>query len=173
MSNAEVYLSLGGNLGNVPDTFRSAAAMLADGGLEHVRMSGAYRTTPVDCAPGTPDFINAALSGLWQGTPDALHRLCKAVESTHGRPAEHGRNESRTLDIDIIFFGQQLVNTPELTVPHREAWNRLFVLIPLAELAGEKRFPGGGGLTLDELLSARRNEEEFRHISAGRFPLEH
>lgn len=164
----EVALSLGGNTGDVPLYFRRALKKLRDGGLCEVRISSLYRTAPVGCAKGMPDFINAAVTGKWKSSLDSLHRLCMKIEIEEGRPANHVKYASRTLDLDIVFFGDTVYSDSRITVPHSEARHRLFVLIPLAEIAGDKIFPGQK-MTVGEILEKRSRETEFKDISKTKF----
>ncbi len=137
-----IALSLGGNLGDVASAFDSAIIALAEEGLCDIRRSSIYKTAPVDCAPGTPDFLNMAIAGDWYGTPEELFELCKELEVRAGRPAKHARNASRTLDLDIILFGDLILDMPHLKIPHIELKNRLFVLEPLTEIAPNWKYPG-------------------------------
>lgn len=130
-------LSLGGNLGDVAEAFRQAAELLGQGGFAVQKTASVYRTTPVDCPPGTPDFCNTAMTGLWSDTPEKLLDLTQHIEVLLGRPADHGYHQSRTLDIDILFMGGIEMATPRLTLPHPEAARRRFVLDPLSEIAPE------------------------------------
>jgi endonuclease III/2-amino-4-hydroxy-6-hydroxymethyldihydropteridine diphosphokinase len=136
-----VALGLGANLGDPAATFRRAIAELRNAGLTDVRVSGLYRTDPVDCPPGTPAFTNAALTGGWHGTVRELLNVCKGIEVQMGRPARHGRNQSRTLDLDILMFGNERRQDADLTLPHPQLDDRLFVLAPLAEIAPDWRIP--------------------------------
>jgi len=167
MKNIPVALSLGGNLGNVPVTFENTIVELDMGGLKNIHRSSLYHTAPVGCAPGTPDFINAAITGIWSGSVEQLHELCKSLEVKFGRPRQHEHYGSRTLDLDIIFFGNELISTPELTIPHREAANRLFVLIPLAEIAPERQFPGTEK-TVGEMEKSFSDTPEYQIIHGNR-----
>ncbi|MDD3119359.1 MAG: 2-amino-4-hydroxy-6-hydroxymethyldihydropteridine diphosphokinase [Victivallales bacterium] len=153
MNAATVVLALGGNLGDVAATFRQALTALSHSGLTGLRCSSFHRTAPVDCTPGTPDFLNAVVVGSWSGTAAELHDATRALEEKFGRPAHHGHNTPRTLDIDLILFGDAIIRTPTLTVPHREAARRRFVLEPLAEIAPELVFPDLNQ-TVRELLDA-------------------
>jgi 2-amino-4-hydroxy-6-hydroxymethyldihydropteridine diphosphokinase len=166
----DVALSLGGNTGDVPLSFRRALKKLQDGVLCEIRISSLYRTAPVGCAKGTPDFINAALTGKWQSSLDSLHSLCMKIEIDGGRPANHAKYASRTLDLDILFFGDTVYSDSRITVPHKEARNRLFVLIPLAEIAGDKVFPGEKS-TVSEILERLTGTVEYGNIMRTIFPL--
>ena len=131
-------IAFGGNIGNVDACFKTALAALEQAGFRTERMSSVITTAPVDCEAGTPDFRNAVATGFWQGDdPVSLLRLCQKLEVLSGRPGDHARNVSRTLDLDLILFGDIRMNTPELILPHPRAKDRDFVLIPLAEIAPE------------------------------------
>jgi len=132
-------LSLGGNSGNVPETFARAAELLAEGGFRIERVSSVLRTSPVDCPPGTPDFLNQAMTGFWTGTPEALLDLAQSVEVRLGRPARHGFHTPRTIDIDLVAFGKRRLVSERLILPHPEAAKRAFVLDPLDGIAPEFR----------------------------------
>lgn len=166
----DVVLSLGGNNGDVPKAFRKAVRKLEDGGFCEPRISSLYRTAPVGCAKGTPDFINAAVSGKWRGSLDSLHSLCLKIEVEEGRPANHEKYSSRTIDLDIVFFGDTVYSDGKITVPHREAKKRLFVLIPLAEIAGPRIFPGEKS-TVSEILKKHETSVEFKNIERTKFTL--
>jgi 2-amino-4-hydroxy-6-hydroxymethyldihydropteridine diphosphokinase len=151
--SVRVALSLGGNLGDVPARFAWAVERLSAAGMSQMQVSGAYRTDPVGCTLGTPDFWNAAATGMWAGCAQALFRLCKRLEGEAGRPVDHEPCASRTLDLDLVFFGDQRLQDNALTIPHPEASRRLFVLIPLAEIAEKWSFPGFLGKTVGDVLA--------------------
>jgi 2-amino-4-hydroxy-6-hydroxymethyldihydropteridine diphosphokinase len=130
-------IALGGNIGDVPEAFRRAREALSDAGFRIRRFSSLYRTAPVDCESGAPTFTNAALSGFWDGTAPELLRLCQKIEADNGRPNDHARHVSRTLDLDIISFGRETIDIPGLTVPHPEAARRAFVMDPVREIEPE------------------------------------
>ena len=130
-------ISLGGNLGDVPAAFRRACESLSDAGFRIRRFSSLYRTAPVGCEAGAPEFTNAALSGSWDGTAPDLLRACRKIEAENGRPNDHAHHVSRTLDLDIILFGRETIDLPDLTVPHPEAARREFVMEPLREIEPE------------------------------------
>lgn len=146
-----IAVALGGNLGEVEETFREALKLLAAGGVTGLVTAPVFVTRPVGCPAGTPDFRNSAATGFWSGTPEALLDLTQSIEVALGRPADHGFHTSRTLDLDIILFGELRLHTGRLTLPHPEAQRRAFVLEPLAEIAPEMHFPDSG-LTVREAL---------------------
>lgn len=130
-------IALGGNLGDVPAAFRRACDSLSSAGFRIRRFSSLRITVPVGCEPGAPEFTNAAISGLWSGTPSELLRLCQRIEAENGRPNAHAYHVSRTLDLDIILFGRETVALPDLAIPHPEAAKRDFVMGPLREIEPE------------------------------------
>lgn len=144
LKTVKFAILMGGNLGNSAEIFEQAIRKLTENGVQSIRQSRIYRTAPVDCVPGTPDFSNAALTGEWNGTAADLLALTQRLEREAGRPARHSSRESRTLDLDLILFGEECSDSPELTLPHPRARQRLFVLEPLAEIAPEMRFPDTG-----------------------------
>lgn len=152
-SGTEVFLALGSNKGDREAFFRLALDGLSAGGLELNRLSPLYETDPVDCEPGVPPFLNAVLFGIWRNTPETLLDLCQKLERQAGRPEKHSSRQSRELDLDIILFGQQILHTARLTVPHPRAAQRGFVLIPLHDIAPSAVFPDCGR-TVGELLSS-------------------
>ncbi len=135
---------LGGNIGETESFFDFAEAEFRRGGVTSIRRGRIFRTAPVDCVPGTPDFLNQALLGEWKGSGAELLKLCKRIETAAGRPEHHSSAESRVLDCDIILLGELEISSPELTIPHPRALNRRFVLEPLAELVPGWQIPGTG-----------------------------
>lgn len=126
-------MALGANLGDAAATVQRALQTLGDTpGLRLVKASSLYRTAPVD-ATG-PDFINAVAEVATTLTaPDLLDAL-QAIESSEGRERPY-RNAPRTLDLDVLLYGDARIDSPRLTVPHPRMHERAFVLVPLAEVA--------------------------------------
>ena len=135
-------LSLGGNLGNVKKTFDEAIAGLIAAGLANVKRSSIGKYPPENCHPGTPDFLNMAVAGEWPGSLDELRDTCVTLEKNAGRPEKHDSAASRTLDVDIIIFGNSPTSSGHIIVPHPKAIKRQFVINPLAEIIGHLTFPG-------------------------------
>ncbi len=145
MPGERVFVGLGANLGNARATLNEAVAALAAlPGTQLVARSPTYRTAPVD-ATG-PDFLNAVVELRTPLEPAALLRALQAIEQAHGRQRPY-RNAPRTLDLDLIAYGQRVLQTPELTLPHPRAHLRAFVLQPLADLAPDLHLPGQGGVS--------------------------
>jgi len=107
-------------------------------------MSPIYRTSPVG-GPPQPDFLNAVLVGRTKLSAQALLTLLRKSESAAGRKRARGaRNEPRPLDLDILLYGEGQIATRRLTVPHPRMTRRLFVLVPLADVAPRRVVPGTG-----------------------------
>ena len=130
-------IAFGGNLADPDATFKAAISELERGSFRVERVSPVITTAPVGCEEGAPPFRNGALTGFWSGTPHELLALCHRLEEAFGRPSDHPKSVSRTLDLDIILFGTEQIDTPDLIVPHPRAKHRDFVLIPMREIAPE------------------------------------
>lgn len=160
-----VFVALGSNLGDSASILAEAMERLGVLSTGPVRRSSLWSTSPVDCPPGSPPFVNAvvALTPLVDETPESL--LCKLqeIEREFGRRPKSVLNEPRPLDLDLIAWGNETRSTPELTLPHPRATGRQFVLRPLAEIAPEFAWPGTGQLVAT-LLADLRTDEEIRRL---------
>lgn len=150
MSDApEVFIGLGSNLGDRTALLAQGLARLAEAGFDVARESSRYLTEPVD-APPQDWFVNAVAAGRTSLTPEALLAACLEVEQGLGR--ERGLHHGpRTLDLDILIYGDERRDGPDLTLPHPRMHERRFVLTPLCELAPDLRHPRLG-VTMSELL---------------------
>lgn len=138
-----VAVALGSNLGD-----RHAFIQLAISELAHLlrdlRISRVYETDPVDVVGHQPRFLNAAAIGTTsERDPRVLLNRLQAIEHAAGRERPFP-NAARTLDLDLILFGDVILDEPDLTVPHPRFRERRFVLEPLAEIAGAWRDPVSG-----------------------------
>lgn len=136
-------IALGSNLGD-----KSA---LLNQGIGHLReihesgdflLSGFHETAPMDCAPGTPSFLNAVAEIGTSLTPMELLQRLQEEEIRSGRPKSHARNTSRTLDLDLLYCDEMTLHEPELEIPHPRMTERSFVLAPLAEIRPDLKLPG-------------------------------
>ena len=138
------FVALGSNLGNSAQILRNAMARLQNFSDEPILNSSLVQTAPVDCPPGSPNFVNAVV-GLMprkKETPESLLAKLQALEKELGRVPKKILNEPRPLDLDLIAFGGETRNTPELILPHPRAHLRKFVLQPLSEIAPDFILPG-------------------------------
>lgn len=156
------FIALGSNLGDSRRILEAAFARLQQVSATPVRRSSLWRSAPVDCPPGSPDFLNAvaAITPLPDETPESLLAKLRALEVEFGRAPKLVQNEPRPLDLDLIAFGSEVRATDELTLPHPRARVRRFVLSPLSELAPDLILPGQGR-TVAELLDALTTTERI------------
>ena len=141
----KVGLSLGSNLGDRLAQLQSAKEYL--GALAPhppLLASAVYETTPIDCQPGSAAFLNAVVEIDFSGTPHNLLQQILAYEITHGRDRSAGPNAPRTIDIDILYFGDAIVADPDLTIPHPRLAVRRFVLVPLLTICPDRLVAGIG-----------------------------
>jgi LL-diaminopimelate aminotransferase len=137
----EVYVGLGSNLGEPEQNIAAGLKGLAGlAGMEEVRASSLYLTAPVG-KTDQPAFVNAVARAAYSGLPLDLLAGLMAIEKQQGR-VRRERWGARTLDLDILLFGDEIIDLPELKVPHPEIPGRAFVLVPLAELAPRLVLPG-------------------------------
>lgn len=140
------YIGLGSNLGDPPSRIRGALADLA--GLPQTRLlqtSSLYRSLPLG-PPDQPDYVNAVAALDTALAPEALLDALQALEAQHGRARDGQRWGPRTLDLDLLLYGDRQLTTPRLTMPHPGLPQRAFVLYPLAEIAPDLQVPGLGSV---------------------------
>ena len=127
--------------------------------------SSLFESAPVDCPPGSPNFVNAVvgLAPRSSETPESLLKKLQTLEKEFGRMPRKVLNEARPLDLDLIAFSNEMRATPELTLPHPRAHLRRFVLEPLAEIAPDLVLPGQGG-SVAELLAQLTSSENVRRL---------
>jgi 2-amino-4-hydroxy-6-hydroxymethyldihydropteridine diphosphokinase len=133
-----VYLSLGSNIGNREAHLREAIRRLESAGKLR-SVSSIYETEPVEFTD-QPQFLNCALALETSSTPEQLMLQLLTIEKAMGRQRIQKKGP-RTIDLDILLYGDEVVDTPGLTIPHPAMQHRRFVLEPLAEIAPEVRHP--------------------------------
>jgi 2-amino-4-hydroxy-6-hydroxymethyldihydropteridine diphosphokinase len=138
-----VGVALGSNLGERLANLRNARKDVAalPGVLPPMRASAIYETEPVGCERGAAKFLNAAIEFGYAGEAGNLLRSLAAIEKLLGRSASHERNVSRTLDLDLLYFGELEIETAELQLPHPRLIEREFVLRPLADIRPDLVLP--------------------------------
>ncbi len=144
------FLSLGSNLGNRLEYLRNAVEALERGALLEVRgVSKVYETEPVEVRGQQPDYLNCVVEVEYGASALELLRFCQGVEAALGRDRK-GEKLPRTVDVDLLLFGEDLLERPHLVVPHAGV-ERAFNLRGLADLDEDLRVPGRG--TVRELLA--------------------
>lgn len=136
-------IALGANIGEPLRQVEAGFAALAGlPGTKLLAKSSLYRSAPVGYAD-QPDFINAVAVIETTLAPHALLEALLAIERAHGRVREFA-NAPRTLDLDIVLYGDTVMHDAGLTIPHARMLDRAFVMVPLAEVAPDARVPGHG-----------------------------
>jgi len=138
------YIALGANLGDPELTFACVVPRLQALSTTPVVASPWVRSRPVNCPPGSPDFLNGvvAIRPFPGETPETLLEKLQALEVEFGRTPKKELNEARPLDLDLISFGNERRASEKLTLPHPRAAEREFVLRPLAQIAPDLILPG-------------------------------
>jgi 2-amino-4-hydroxy-6-hydroxymethyldihydropteridine diphosphokinase len=135
------YIALGSNLGDRWENLSAAVRRLrAEPGLRVIATSEFYETAPLDCPPGSGDFLNAVFAVETDRSPEDLLVLLHRIEHQFGR-VRGETNAPRTLDLDLLLYGDRVINTPQLVVPHPRMHERDFVLVPLVEIAPDAVHP--------------------------------
>jgi 2-amino-4-hydroxy-6-hydroxymethyldihydropteridine diphosphokinase len=140
---ASALIALGGNVGDVPDTFSRAIAMLCDDQYVWLKESSSYYRTPPWGVEDQPAFVNAAIGVATTLSPQELLGRMKEVEWHLGRNrAFELRWGPRTIDLDLLAYDDLVLSDAKLTLPHPRLFERAFVLVPLAEIAPDRAIAG-------------------------------
>lgn len=147
-----VYIGLGSNLNDPIKQIETAHSALAQtGGLQELAFSSLYQSAPMG-PQDQPDFMNAAMSAKSCLSPEALLSCLQAIENSQGRVRKSERWGARTLDLDLLLYGDQQIHTEYLTIPHPGIADRAFVLYPLYEISPLLTIPGLGRIA--DLIAA-------------------
>jgi len=169
------YVALGSNLGDSRRIILDAMLRLQNFSGLPILKSSLWRTSPVNCPPDSPPFVNAVagLAARAGETPESLLEKLRKLEKEFGRQSQRILNEPRPLDLDLIAFGTETRpaapkrseggNTPKLILPHPRAHLRRFVLQPLSEIAPELILPGQDKTVL-QLLAELAGEETVTRL---------
>lgn len=158
-----VGIALGSNLGD-----RLANLLAAREALREITTPGAmflqaptYQTEPLHCPPDSPYFYNSVVEIDFEGSPFDLLELTQSIEIKLGRIAQHQRNAPRIIDVDLLYFGDQIIDTEALVLPHPRIAERQFVLQPLADIRPSLVLP----------KSTHRISELLQNLSSHELPL--
>jgi 2-amino-4-hydroxy-6-hydroxymethyldihydropteridine diphosphokinase len=163
--SALAVVALGSNQGASSEILRRAMERLEPFSHQNLLKSSLWQSSPVDCPPGSPWFVNAVVAFLPRPdeTPESLLDRLQALEREFGPRPRVIVNEPRTLDLDLIAFGSEVRSSTRLTLPHPRAHHRRFVLEPLSEIAPDLVLPGQRG-TVRQLLADLRTEEVLARL---------
>ncbi|MBE0468674.1 MAG: 2-amino-4-hydroxy-6-hydroxymethyldihydropteridine diphosphokinase [Methyloprofundus sp.] len=147
MNKVIVYIGLGSNLATPEAQIRAARqAINALNAAQETAFSSLYRSPPMG-PQDQPDYVNAVMAVETDLSAIELLRCLQKIELDHGRVRKNERWGARTLDLDILLYGQQVINLPDLIVPHYGLAKRAFVLYPLQEIAPSLQLPGLGDIS--------------------------
>jgi 2-amino-4-hydroxy-6-hydroxymethyldihydropteridine diphosphokinase len=161
-------VALGSNLGDSQRNLLRAVQELQVLSDHLLLVSSLWQTTPVDCPPGSPAFVNAVVGLVPREgeNPESLLAKLRALEKEFGRRPKEVLNEPRLLDLDLIAFGNETRATKELTLPHPRAHERRFVLQPLNEIAPDLILPGQSK-SVTELLQRLPPDVSMRKLESA------
>ncbi len=162
MDEKTVYLSLGSNIGNRAKNLHAAIAALIGAGVRVTKVSSFYETEPVDLRE-QPWFLNCVIEGVTEVPAAQLLKKLREIESRMGSKKLVAKGP-RVIDLDILLYGRETIDTAELHVPHPRMHLRRFVLVPLAEIAPELRHPAWSG-TAEDLLARTPDQSEVRRLN--------
>ena len=137
-------IALGSNLGNRLANLQAARDCLREIATpgEPFLEASIYQTEPQLCPPGSPTFYNSVVELAFTGDAFQLLELTQGIEKMLGRTGAPERNAPRIIDVDLLYFGEEIIDTEALVLPHPRICERLFVLQPLAEIRPELVLPG-------------------------------
>ena len=165
--SCQAVVAIGSNLGNSGELIEKAIEQVSRFSEAPVLRSSLWRSSPVDCPPGSPDFVNAVVvitPGLTDTPQNLLGRL-QEIERQLGRTPKRVANEARPIDLDLISYGDRTSRSDHLTLPHPRAHQRRFVLAPLVEVLPDHRAPGWTGSASD-LLDRLKNDSSNGEVCA-------
>ena len=158
----KVYVSLGSNLGDRAKNMQQAITALRQEGIAVTKISSVYETEPVDYLD-QPWFLNMAVEGETELAPAALLETLRRIEIKMGSKKLMAKGP-RLIDIDILLYANEVIDTPELQIPHPRMRLRRFVLEPLAEIAPHVHHPILG-LSAAEMLASTPDKSAVRTVS--------
>ena len=167
MTAVETYIGLGSNLGDGPSLLNQAWERLGEfEGIRLIALSGLYKTAPVDMESHHwfTNGVGKIKTGL---SPPALLKTLLQTEAIFGRTrdAKSPGYQDRALDLDLLYYGDTIMNTPDLVLPHPRIGDRLFVLVPLMDLAPDHRDPVSGTTisSMEKQLNSRIKDNTSQH----------
>ena len=154
-----VLLSLGSNIGPRKRRIRDAIQRISTSIMSNVKVSSLYETEPIGFTE-QPKFINVVITGETELSATDLHEACKGLELAQGR-VHRDQWREREIDIDVILYGDEVIESDRLTVPHPRMRDRRFVLVPATEIAPDLVDPATG-CSMRELLAICEDKGEVK-----------
>lgn len=153
-------IALGSNIGDRLANLKAARDRIAalQGFIPPIKQSAIYETQPVHCESGAQNFYNAVVEIGFAKSPDSLLRSLQKIEEALGRDSEHAANVSRTIDLDLLYFGTAIRHESKFQLPHPRIAERSFVLRPLSDVAPDLRLPGRSASVRQLLAQAHQTE---------------
>ena len=137
-----VFIGIGSNVGDSEgNCIRSIKEMIKDGRLRLQGVSSLYRTSPISTIP-QEDFVNCAIFVSWAGSPLSLLEFLMGIENRMGRVRDGKKDSPRVIDLDILLFGNLVLQEHSLTIPHAELHKRRFAMVPCLEIDPQIIHPG-------------------------------
>jgi 2-amino-4-hydroxy-6-hydroxymethyldihydropteridine diphosphokinase len=161
MVKQEIYIGLGSNLGNRLANIRKAIELMEEEGIEIIDKSSLYETEPVGYKQ-QGWFLNSVVRGKTELSPKRLWKMLEKIEKLMGREKEV-KWGPRIIDLDILFYGNKILNDEQLQIPHSELHKRRFVLVPLQEIAPQLVHPVLNK-SIRELLGELKDNSEVRPL---------
>ena len=152
------YVALGSNLGNKKENLLRAIELLKNHGVNILAVSSFLVTKPYGVTD-QPDFLNGAIKLEYSKSPEELLEVLLAIEQEMGRVRLRHWGE-RIIDLDLLLFEQEVINSKKLVLPHKDMENREFVLAPLAEIAPQIVPPNGSETIMELLTNLRKRDGE-------------
>ena len=137
-----IGIALGANLGDRLSHLQAARNLLLELSTGPLIQAPVYQTEPLLCPAGSPDFYNTVVEISYEGSPLDLLEITQGIEKQLGRTGKAERNAPRVIDVDLLYFGDQIVDTEVLELPHPRLAQRRFVLHPLSAIRPELVLPG-------------------------------
>ena len=165
---ARVGIALGTNLGNRLSNLKQARDMLRAlvDPESHYLQAPIYQSEPVDCTDDSPDFYNTVIELDYTGKPYDLLAKTQGIEFHLGRESVYERNSPRVIDIDILYFGDEVMHEEILFIPHPRLTDRLFVLHPLMDIRSDLILPGDEATIAEHLKHIDTAEPELNLVQS-------